>query len=108
MPTVPATSLTAAAISHRIGNPGESETERIFDLAVGEVEAAFAGAWRHVPVAVVDECVYRVARAIKDSANKNAGGGGQVTATEGAPLRTPADPLVSSYPLIRRYVALGL
>lgn len=107
MAVVPVTTVTTADLAPRLGNPGEAEVARILAEAKVIVSDIFAAAWRDVPVEIVDECVYRVARAIKD-ASKASTGAGQVTATDAQPLRSPADPLTSSYPLVRRYVVLGI
>lgn len=109
MATIPDTTVTPALLAPRLGAAEVTpEVTRIFNLAKAEVEDAFKDAWRDVPVAHVDECVYRVGRAIKDATNKAATGAGQVTATEAVPLRAPADCRASAYPIIRRYVVLGL
>lgn len=110
MVAIPATTVTAADLGPRIGVLGAPTPEviRIHALASGEVARAFAGAWKDVPVETIDECVYRVGRAIKDATNKSSTGAGQVSVTDGPPLRAPADVLASSYALIRRYVVLGI
>lgn len=110
MATIPDTTVTAELIAPKLGanNGVTAEVTRLYELAVSEVKDAFASAWKDVPVEIIDECVYRVGRALKDSANKSAGGAGQVAVNDGPPLRAPADPRASSYPLIRRYVVLGI
>lgn len=110
MATVPDTTVTVDALKPRIGGAStpDAEVTRILALASGEVAGAFVGAWKDVPVTVIDECVYRVARAIKDATKASAGGGAQVTVTDGPALRAPSDVLASSYALIRRYVVVGL
>lgn len=110
MANVAETTVTAALLAPKLGEKGapSDEAKRIYALAVSEVAGAFAGAWKDVPVEIVDECVYRVGRAIKDTTNKSASGSGQVAVNEGPQLRAPADPLASSYALIRRYVVVGV
>lgn len=109
MAIAPPTTVTVATLAPRIGlTADDPEAARILALAASAVADALAGAWRNVPVATVDECVYRVARAFKDSTKKASTGAGQVTVTDGSPLRAPADPLVSALPIIRRYVVMGL
>lgn len=110
MAVVPDSTVTAAQLAPRIGanNGVTDEVTRIWEEAKILVADIFAGAWRDVPLHVVNECVYRVGRGIKDATNKASNGAGQVTAGDAQPLRAPADPLTSSYPLIRRYVVLGI
>lgn len=108
MATVPATTVTAQQLGDRLGTKDQTEAKRLLDLASKMVADTLAHAWRDVPVDVVNELVYRVGRALKDSAKTNSGGAGQVTVTDATTLRAPADPLTSSYPIIRRYVVMGL
>jgi hypothetical protein len=106
MANIPATTVTSDQLGSKIGASG-AEAERLYTEAVDTVTEALATAWRDVPVSAVDECVYRVGRALKDS-GRTSTGAGQMTATDAPGPRNPTDPLASAYPIIRRYVVLGV
>ena len=109
MAVVPASTVTIAQMAaHLNGAAADADVIRWYAEAKLLTADVFAQAWRDVPVEVVDDVVYRVGRALKDSGKKAATGAGQVAVTDGSPSRVPADPYASSYALIRRYVVLGL
>lgn len=110
MPTVPQTTLTPETLRERLGGGSGLTVDyatRLLQEASGLVEDALTEAFRDVPVWAVDLCVERTARGLRDGA-KAATGTGQVGVGDAVPLRSPADPLTSSYPILRRYVVIGV
>lgn len=105
----PVISVTKDSLATRLGKTGENdaaEVERCFDLAEAELLDAVRNAWREVPTEQADECVLRIGQALWDM-RKTSNGQGQVTVDGQPSLRTPADPLTTSRPIIRKYV-IGL
>lgn len=109
--TLPTPTVTEAGLKARLGGGASlttDEVNRLLALSTDLAMEAFKDAWKAPTVEVMDEVICRIARALKDSTKTASTGASQVTAGEVQPLRAPADPLVSAYPLIRRYVVLGL
>lgn len=106
----PAITVTKDTLASRLGKTGPAdaaEVERCFNLAKDTLLDAVRNAWRAVPGNDADECVLRIGQSIWDM-RKTSNGQGQVS-VEGAPSpRTPTDPLVTSRPIIRKYVVMGL
>lgn len=96
------TTVTPAKLA-RVGvkEPDQASTHA---TALALLTDALRDAIRPMPTTLVDECMYRVARALKDSA-ATSGGTQQVQVGDGGVVpRAPRDPLASSATLISRYV----
>lgn len=99
------TTVTAEQLGAKCGITDEAERERVLALAIRDLTTATAKAFREMPVEDVDECIYRIGRAIKD-AGKTSTGASQLQVDGGVAIpRTPSDTLASSRKIIQRYVA---
>lgn len=110
MAVVPDTTLTAEALRKRLGGGSGTtleDAEALLAEAAGLVADVFKDAHRDVPQWAVDLVVFRTARGLRDG-NKASTGAGQVGVEGAVPLRSPADPMKSSYPIMRRYVVMGV
>lgn len=95
--------VTAEQLGNRCGVKDEDERTRLLALATKELETALAKPFREMPVEDVDECIYRIGRALKDS-GKTSTGASQLQIDGGATIpRAPTDPLASSRKIIQRY-----
>ena len=102
MPMVP-TTVTDEQLGERCGVKDEAERTRLLALAVSQLETALEESFREMPVEDVDECIYRIGRALKD-AGKTSTGASQLQIDGGAAIpRAPSDPLASSRKIIQRY-----
>lgn len=98
-----APTVTAEQLGERCGVKVEAERDRLLALAIKELETALASSFREMPVEKVDECIYRIGRALKDS-GKTSTGAAQLQVDGGATIpRAPTDPLASSRKIIQRY-----
>lgn len=98
------TTVTAEQLGERCGIRDEDERARVLALATSQLNTALAKAFREMPVEDVDECIYRIGRAIKD-AGKTSTGASQLQVDGGVTVpRAPSDPLASSRKIIQRYV----
>lgn len=99
------TTVTAEQLGARCGITDTTEQARVLALAISDLTSATAKAFREMPVTDVDECIYRIGRAIKD-AGKTSTGASQLQVDGGAAVpRSPSDTLASSRKIIQRYVA---
>lgn len=99
------TTVTAEQLGKRCGVNDEQERERLLALAISELDTALLKAFRPMPTPEIDECIYRIGRALKD-AGKTSTGASQLQVDGGVAVpRAPSDPLASSRKIIQRYVA---
>lgn len=108
MVTVPETTVTLEQMAEHLSVTVPAKVQHIYEEAVELVAAVFSEAWRDVSVKSVDNCVRRVGRALRDAEKKASTGAGQTGVNDVPQIRVPADPLTSSYPIIRHYVVMGL
>lgn len=104
------TTIDAAILARRLNKkPDDPEVARCLEVAIAVLEDYLEDAIRPVPPAVVDDCVVRVGRAVFDSTARGGGGAAQQTQVgTGDFVRGPRDPLTPVYPMLARYVLVGL
>lgn len=103
MPIAP--TVTAEQLGKRCGVNDPDEQARLLALATKELDTALLRAFRPMPIEEIDECIYRIGRAIRD-AGKTSTGASQLQVDGGVAIpRSPSDPLASSRKIIQRYVA---
>lgn len=97
-------SVTTQQLAAKLKVADDDEAQRLLDEATDLLLDALATAFRDMPTTIADECVYRIARALRDF-GKTSTGAAQVQIDNGTPIpRAPADPVASSRVLISRYV----
>lgn len=96
--------IDPATLGARLTIRDPNEADRIHAEATVLLTDALADAWRPVPPEVADECLLRVANALKNAVRVQASGGQMVKAEDGATVAAPRDPLAAAEHLIRRYV----
>lgn len=98
----PAT-ITPADLGGHVRVPAQ-DVQELYDSAVEHLEAAFQAAWRPVPEHIANECLIRVAQAIKDGRRATNAGKQLATVEGGTATRASLDPIDSIRPILARYV----
>lgn len=100
--------LTIEALAAHLGMSGEGhavEVERVYQVAVDTLNAALVGAWRPLPQSIADDCLIRVAQALRDAARRSSRAGKQLAAIDrGTAGPQPLDPLDPVRSILSHYV----
>lgn len=101
------TTLDATALADALklqGSAGAAEADELHARALEECELAFEDAWREVPEATANDCLVRVARAIREGQRAGRAGKQLAVAEGGTATRAPLDPLDTIRGTLARYV----
>ncbi len=99
-----ATPITPAEMAAALKIKADDPTvDGLFEAASAEVDLAFERAWRTVPQATLNECVVKVAGALRDGKRATNAGKQLAVVEGGVATRAPLDPLDPIRSTIARY-----
>lgn len=90
----------ASSLKMKVDDPAVAG---LFEAASEAVDLAFEKAWRAVPQATLNDCVVKVAGALRDGKRSTNAGKQLATVEGGVATRAPLDPLDPIRSVIARY-----